>query len=250
MFSAKASTLSTLQIAVVLTALLGVVFTEFTVANAIVSLIFFYLYSSVGISITLHRYYSHKSFEFTSDVVKWCCTLMSVVSLRGSPIGWTYIHRLHHSFADTEKDPHSPHNLGLKLFFFKDIESHSSKMNIFIVKDMMSKEQLLINKHYFLLIAAWIILLALINPALVFFAWVLPVAAVHFSQAAFNYFAHVTGYRNVESREKSTNNFFLWPFIMGDAWHNNHHSNAGSLTTKEQWWEIDPAAWIIRIFKK
>jgi stearoyl-CoA desaturase (delta-9 desaturase) len=79
---------------------------------------------------------------------------------------------------------------------------------------------------------------------------VLPVAVVHFSQAAFNYFAHVSGYKNAESREQSTNNFFLWPFIMGDAWHNNHHTSAGSFTTKQKAWEIDPAAWFIKAVRK
>jgi hypothetical protein len=37
---------------------------------------------------------------------------------------------------------------------------------------------------------------------------------------------------------------------MGDAWHNNHHGNPLGITTKEKWWEIDPAGGIIRIVKK
>jgi stearoyl-CoA desaturase (delta-9 desaturase) len=250
MFSAKASTLSNLQIIVSIAAVTGFWFFPFTMTNIAVSIIFFYLYNIVGVSITLHRYYSHKSFEFSFVFVKWLCTLISVFSLRGSPIGWAYIHRLHHPYADTEKDPHSPYNLGLKLFFLKDVEPHSSKMNIFMVKDMMSKEHLFINKYYFLLILMWLLLLAVINPSLIYFAWILPIAIVQFSQASFNYFAHTSGYRNKESKDKSTNNVFLWPFILGDAWHNNHHTNAGSFTTKEKIWEIDPAAWIIQLIKK
>lgn len=250
MFSAKASTLSNLQIIVSIIAVAGFWFFPFTITDIAVAVIFFYLYSIVGVSITLHRYYSHKSFEFSFAFVKWISTLISVFSLRGSPIGWAYIHRLHHPYADTEKDPHSPYNLGLKLFFLKDVEPHSSKMNIFMVKDMMSKEHLFINKYYFLLILMWLFLLAVINPSLIYFAWILPIAIVQFSQASFNYFAHTSGYRNKESKDKSTNNVFLWPFILGDAWHNNHHTNAGSFTTKEKSWEIDPAAWIIRTIKK
>lgn len=250
MFSANAKVLSNLQMAVLLFALAGLFFFEFTTLYVLLAVIFFYLYSVLGISITMHRYYSHKSFEFSSPIIKWFSTFIAIVSLRGSPLGWTYIHRLHHSFTDTEKDPHSPHNLGLKLFFLKDIEPHSSKLNMFVVKDMMNQHQLFINKYYFLIVFSWAVLLGMINPVLIYFCWILPAAVVHLSQAAFNYFAHTSGYRNFESRDKSTNNIFLWPFIMGDAWHNNHHANAKLETTKTTWWELDPAAWFIGAVKK
>ena len=250
MFSANAKTLSNLQFVVILSAILGCVFLDFSIYYVLSSVVFFYLYSVLGISITMHRYYSHKSFEFASPIVKWFSTLMAIVSLRGSPLGWTYIHRLHHSHTDTESDPHSPHYLGLKLFFLKDIDPHSKKLNMFVVKDMMNKHQLFINKYYFLIVLCWVLCLMVINPLLVYFVWVLPAAVVHLSQAAFNYFAHTRGYRNFDSRDKSTNNIFLWPFIMGDAWHNNHHSNAKNLTTKVKQWEVDPAAWFIKVVKK
>lgn len=250
MFAAKASTLSNLQMAVMFTTLVGLWYVDFTFINIALAIVAFYFYSIIGISITLHRYYTHKSFEFSSKIVRWFFTGLSVMSLRGSPIGWTYVHRLHHTFADTEKDPHSPYNLGLKLFFLKDVEAHSSKMNKFIVKDMINQEQLFINKYYFLLVIIGIVLLALISPSALYFLWVLPVTVVHVSQAAFNYFAHTHGYRSNESKDKSTNNIFLWPFIMGDAWHNNHHSNAASISTKEKYWEIDPAAFLIKVVQK
>jgi stearoyl-CoA desaturase (delta-9 desaturase) len=250
MFSAKASTLSNLQIVVAIAALMGLLYMPFTLSAVAIAIVFFYVYSILGISITLHRYYSHKSFEFSFTPIKWISTLAAIVSLRGSPIGWTYVHRMHHRFSDTLQDPHSPHNLGLKLFFLKDVEPHSSKMNIFMVKDLMTKEQLFINKYYFLIVLIWAVVLALISPYLLYFAWILPVTAAHFSQAAFNYFAHTSGYKNNESKDMSANNLFLWPFIMGDAWHNNHHTNAGSFTTKQKAWEIDPAAWLIKAIRK
>lgn len=250
MFSAKANTLSNLQMSLMFTTLIGFWYVDFTTVNIILAVIAFYCYNILGISITLHRYYTHKSFEFSSNLIKWVFTGLSIMSLRGSPIGWTYVHRLHHSFADTDRDPHSPYNLGLKLFFLKDVAPHSNKMNKFIVKDMMNKEQLFFNKYYFLLVLLGVILLGTLSLSAVYFLWVLPLTVVHITQAAFNYFAHTHGYRSNESKDKSTNNIFLWPFIMGDAWHNNHHSNAGSPTTKEKYWEIDPAAVIIKVIQK
>lgn len=249
-FSASANTITRVQIVSSILSILGLFYFDFNTANIITAVVFFYLFSIVGVSLTLHRYYSHKSFEFKSIALKWLCTLIAILTGRGSPLGWVYVHRLHHAYSDQEGDPHSPHSLGFKLFGFRHIEDHSGKMKVFLVKELMTKEHLFINKWYFAIIGGWLVLLALINVDLVYFAWVLPVMLVQLSQNCFNYFAHMHGYRNFETRDTSTNNFWLWPFILGDAWHNNHHSNAASLSTKIKPWELDPIAYVTTFIKK
>jgi stearoyl-CoA desaturase (delta-9 desaturase) len=176
--------------------------------------------------------------------------LFACLAGRASPLGWVYVHRLHHAYSDTDKDPHSPKTIGFKLFGFKHIESKSGKMNVFLVKDLMTKDQIFIHDYYFAIILAWLTVVGLFGIDMLYFTWVLPVFIVQLSQNSFNYFAHTVGYRNYETKDSSTNNIFLWPLIMGDAWHNNHHGNPLGTTTKEKWWEIDPAGGIIRIVKK
>lgn len=248
--SASANTITKVQIITSILALAGILLVDFNAINVSILIISFYLYSIIGVSLTLHRYYSHKSFEFKSSIVKWICTTIAILAGRGSPLGWVYVHRLHHAYSDQDKDPHSPHNLGFKLFGFKHIEDHSGKMKVFLVKDLMTKEHVFINKWYFGLITAWLVFLSLINIELVYFAWILPVMLVQLSQNCFNYFAHMHGYRNFENRDTSTNNLWLWPFIWGDAWHNNHHSNASAISTKVKPWELDPIAYITTFIKK
>jgi stearoyl-CoA desaturase (delta-9 desaturase) len=99
-------------------------------------------------------------------------------------------------------------------------------------------------------IFGFILLLGVIDPSLIFYLWALPVFAVSVSQLAFNYFAHKHGYRNFATKDRSTNNAYLWPFILGDAWHNNHHNNPAAVTTRIKWWELDPVDFIIRVIKK
>jgi fatty-acid desaturase len=41
----------------------------------------------------------------------------------------------------------------------------------------------------------------------------------------------------------------MWPFILGDAWHNNHHHNPKLYSTKYKKWEVDPVAKLINIIK-
>jgi stearoyl-CoA desaturase (delta-9 desaturase) len=93
-------------------------------------------------------------------------------------------------------------------------------------------------------------MLALIDLNLVFYVWAIPVFLVSVSQIAFNYFCHMHGYRNFEVKDKSTNNIFMWPLILGDAWHNNHHANAKNYNTQHKFWELDPVAWFIKLCSK
>jgi stearoyl-CoA desaturase (delta-9 desaturase) len=80
--------------------------------------------------------------------------------------------------------------------------------------------------------------------------WAIPVFVVSVTQTMFNYFAHTKGYRNFETTDRSTNNVYLWPFILGDAWHNNHHANAANISTKILKHEYDPIGVLINLIKK
>jgi fatty-acid desaturase len=251
MFSASAQTIPKVQLVTGIASVIGVFWADFTVSNIAMLVASFYIYSILGISLTFHRYYSHHSFEFKYAFIKWVCTLIAILSGRGSPIGWVYIHRIHHAYSDTPKDPHSPKYLGFKLFGFKHVKKHlSGDMNYFIVKELMKPIQLKINKYYFLIILVFVLLLGVINLNLLYFVWILPVFLIQLSQKAFNYYSHTSGYRNFDTKDNSTNNIWLWPFIWGDAWHNNHHANAADLSTKVRKYEFDPVVTLANVIRK
>jgi fatty-acid desaturase len=249
MFAASSNTITKIQLITSILAIFGFFYFDFTVSNIVVLIISFYAYSVIGIGITLHRYYSHKSFEFKYSIVKWIFTFIAVLAGRGSPLGWVYVHRKHHAYSDTNDDPHSPLTIGFKLFGFQHIDDHSSKIKYFLIRDMMDKNHLFINKWYYAIIGMWLLFLGMIDPSLIYFTWVLPVMLVQLSQNCFNYFCHGFGYRNFKTSDLSTNNVFMWPFIFGDAWHNNHHHNAKQCSTKIKSWELDPAMLLINVVK-
>ena len=247
-FSSTADTLNKIQLFTVIASIMGLFYFDFTLLNILLTIFSFYVYSIFGLSMTMHRYYTHKSFEM-HFILHWLFTFISILTGRGSPLGWVYIHRLHHAFSDTEKDPHGPKTMGFKLFGFKPIEEQT-KPNLFIVKDLMNPNQMFINKYYLLIILTWLGILSIINVELIYFTWILPVCLIQLSQNSFNHFAHLYGYRNFETKDNSTNNFWLWPFILGDAWHNNHHANAEKTTTQIKKYEFDPVASFINLIKK
>ena len=66
----------------------------------------YYLIVTIGITYGYHRYFSHQEFATNSvgEVVMLYCGLLCGCR---SPLGWVGVHRMHHRYADTPKDPHS-----------------------------------------------------------------------------------------------------------------------------------------------
>ena len=82
-------------------------------------LIFFFTHWFLSLffhSFFLHRYASHKMYTVSKRTEK--IIYFSTWFVQGSsylvPKAYGVMHRMHHTYSDTEKDPHSPH-------FFKDI---------------------------------------------------------------------------------------------------------------------------------
>lgn len=235
-----------LQIIAAIISVCSAPFVSFTVANITITIAFFYLFSAIGVSMMLHRYWAHRTFEFKYNIVKWLFTYISLISTRGSPLAWVHIHRQHHASPDTDRDPHRPATF--RILSFKS--TYITELKIFLIKDLMRKDHKIFHEYYLLFIISWVIILALISPHLVVFAWALPVFINQISQDLWNFFSHIdVGYRNFATNDNSRNVLLLWPLILGEAWHNNHHYNA-RLTTKYRWWEFDPINTLIDIVKK
>lgn len=245
---ASTEAISKIQVAVMMMAIVGACLVTWDLSSVLLAFICYNLYSSAGISMMYHRFWTHKSFEFKFDWMKWPFTLLACLVGKGSPLAWVYVHRLHHANADTEDDPHSPHYGGFRIMGFKSI--NLEKLKVFIVRDMLNKEQKFLNDWYLGIIIAWATILLLISPSVFYFCWILPVAVLQVAQDLFNYFAHTYGYRNVETKDRSTNNPWLWPLILGEAWHNNHHADPKNFNFGRKWYEFDPTRWLIALLRK
>ena len=67
----------------------------------------YYILATVGITFGFHRYFAHRDFKVhpTIEVVMLYC---GVLCGGQSALSWSGVHRMHHAYADTKKDPHSP----------------------------------------------------------------------------------------------------------------------------------------------
>ena len=157
LFQASAGTVRFAHILIRVLLVAGLLVVPVTGQWLLNSLMAYYVYFCIGLGITLHRYYSHRSFEFSNSVIKWIFVFISVLTLRGSPIAWAYIHRKHHMKVDTPDDPHTPIGRRLKLFSLMDKDHSTDKINIFEIRKMINKENIFINQWYWLAILAFII---------------------------------------------------------------------------------------------
>lgn len=248
-FGSNSKNLALLNIIVFIVAVMGFFIpVDFSTGNLLMTVASFYVFNLLGLWLMHHRYYAHKNFKFKHKFLEYVGMAIATLAGRGSIIGWTYIHRLHHKHSDTNDDPHSPSNAKFSIFGFNHFKNQETQdMKVFLVKDLMTPLHLFIHKWYVLIILSVLILGSIVSLDFIYFAYVLPVLLVHISQINFNYFGHLFGYRNFATKDHSTNNPWLFPFILGEAWHNNHHHSPNSFTTKVKNHELDPVSYIIKL---
>ncbi|KAK9164590.1 hypothetical protein Syun_005492 [Stephania yunnanensis] len=82
-------------------------YSTFSLSRFLVGLCIGIITGMFGISVSYHRNLAHRAF----NLPKWLEYLFAycgILSFQGHPILWVSMHRLHHQFADEDRDPHSP----------------------------------------------------------------------------------------------------------------------------------------------
>lgn len=204
----------------------------------------YFLYGGIGFSMMLHRYYTHRSFEFKSKIIYYIFEFVSIISLRGSILGWAYVHRKHHKNTDTKDDPHSPFHKKWKVLF-PSFMKYDKNFNKFLVKDLLNDRQIFINNFYFLIIILWSLFLIIIDYHLFLYFYVIPVSLLHIILMAFIYFGH----SNEQKEEMIKDNIFFGIFLFGEGWHVNHHENPQNHRFVSNKFNIDIIDVLIKMIK-
>jgi stearoyl-CoA desaturase (delta-9 desaturase) len=218
-----------------------------------VAAIFSSVVAIVSVNIALHRYISHSSFK-TGPIRRKFLIYMSVIAAFGSPLSWTAMHRYHHAKSGSKDDNQSPKNIGhvrAWLTLYDPITVPPA-----MVKDIIrDRDCMFIHRHYFKLLAGYVLALFAINPLLPIFAFCIPAALCYQAAGAFAVIPHNAkfgGYKVLSSRgdDDSVNSPLASLLSLGEGWHNYHHSRPGDYRHGHRWWELDPPAWVIERFFK
>jgi stearoyl-CoA desaturase (delta-9 desaturase) len=235
----------------------------------VVSFAVMYLVTVLGVEAGLHRYFSHRSFE-ASEPVKVFFAVAGSMAAQGPVVFWVAIHRIHHAFADTDRDPHSPRPRGLGIrgrlkglwhghvgWLFRVSTTDWSRHT----RDWLSDRRVMrINAHYFPLV-----LLGIVAPGVVggvvtlsvhgFVGGILwggfaRIFALDHVTWAVNSLGHTMGNREFPLRDESRNIGVLAPPTMGGSWHNNHHARPALAQTRRRWWQLDLTGEFIRLLDR
>jgi sn-1 stearoyl-lipid 9-desaturase len=214
---------------------------------AAIVLFSYFCFVCLGNIVMFHKYLAHNSYK-TSKWVEYLFTLFGTLGGVGSSLTWVTAHYQHHKYSDTAKDPHSPHNGIHKLL---KLEFSSVDPNISAKRLMRSKYHMFLDKYYYGIHAVVALVLLIIGgPSLLVCAYTIPaLITIIGSIWLVNILSHTLGYRNFNTKDKSTNNVFAAIIGFGEGWHNNHHHNPKNPNFGVKWWEIDLSYQVIKLIR-
>jgi stearoyl-CoA desaturase (delta-9 desaturase) len=227
-------------------------------------LLFFLLHWQLSVffqSFFHHRYGAHRQFtmtkgwERTFHFLAWFVQGSSYLN----PRAYAILHRMHHAYSDTDKDPHSPiHQPNFfRMMWRTKVIYEEVKERRFPVEARFDggypEWKLLDEKLSTMPLAvAWGTLYALIYIAFATHWWMFLLLPFHWflgpvHGAIVNWAGHKLGYRNYDSDDNSKNTLVFDVLTMGELFQNNHHKWGQSPNFGVRVFEIDPAYQIMRL---
>ena len=210
----------------------------------LLAIFLYWVGGSLGIGIGYHRLLTHRGYK-TPKWVEYFLTTCAVLALEGGPIFWVATHRIHHQYSDKEGDPHSPRDgkwwahVGW-ILVGKSMHHDTKTLSRYVPDLAKDKFHVWITKyHYVPMIVLGLALLAIGGiPYLLWGVCFRTVLGLHATWLV-NSATHIWGSRRFQTRDDSTNSWWVALFSFGEGWHNNHHAHPVSSRHGLTWYEVD-----------
>lgn len=210
----------------------------------------------------LHRYASHSMFTMSKRWERFFYLLTYV--FQGSsflnPRAYSIMHRMHHAFSDTERDPHSPK------YFSSVFSLMINTKNVYL--DLLNNK-IQPGENFAKNVISWanfdkftdrwahrIIWGAAYTGFYVYFAteiWMFALLPIHFLMgpihgAIVNWSGHKYGYKNYkDTNDDSKNTLFIDFLTLGELFQNNHHKYPSRANFATRFFEFDPTYPLIKL---
>ena len=218
------------QLIAQVTAIASLFLFPWTLPTALIAL-FVYCSIMLGITMGYHRYYSHRAFKMPKWI-EYYLLFFAHIMMVGPAITWVANHREHHKYVDTEKDPHSPHYRGwLMAYFGQVLIDINFKFVKDLLKDNLHRMQV---KYYWHVVGVWALLLAIIDPYALLYAWLIPAGFAKLIGSLVFTFSH--------RGKKAHSDTWVGIITLGEGFHEAHHVNARTAL----WHPLDLGGQLIR----
>jgi stearoyl-CoA desaturase (delta-9 desaturase) len=208
------------------------------------ALVLYFVGGMLGIGMSYHRLLTHRSYK-TTKLVEYFLTICGTLALEGGPIFWVATHRIHHQKSDREGDPHTPREGGWWAhvgWILTGEGLHHDAMVLSKYAPDLCRDRFhvwLSTWHWLTNVVVGLVLLAF--GGIPYVLWGIAfrtVAGLHTTWAV-NSATHMWGSRRFETRDDSTNNWWVALLTFGEGWHNNHHAHPTSARHGLAWYELD-----------
>ncbi|MEX2088243.1 MAG: acyl-CoA desaturase [Bacteroidota bacterium] len=202
----------------------------------------------------LHRYAAHGMFSMSKFWERFFFVFTYIV--QGSsflnPRAYAVMHRMHHAYSDTEKDPHSPG-------FFRDVFQlmlHTKEVYMGLLTGTIKPDGKFTGNYpvwekfeqfadLWTPRVGWVVLYALFYWWFATAWWMFLLIPIHalmgpIHGAFVNWCGHKYGYVNYETRDQSRNSVNIDVLLMGELFQNNHHKFPSRANFAVKWFEFDP----------
>jgi stearoyl-CoA desaturase (delta-9 desaturase) len=230
----------------------------------VIILVFFVAHWQLSVffqSFFLHRYAAHRMYTTNKywERFFYLCTYVCQGSSFLVPRGYAILHRMHHAFSDTPKDPHSPLNFKNPLTMMLETKHRYDDF----AYDRVAPEARFdggiprwraldrLGQSWPARVA-WCAVYTLVYVRFATHAWMYALLPVQFVMgpvhgAIVNWCGHKYGYRNFDLSDRSRNTIPVELLTAGELFQNNHHKYAMSPNFAARRFELDPTYWVMRL---
>jgi stearoyl-CoA desaturase (delta-9 desaturase) len=227
-------------------------------------LVFFVLHWQLSVfcqTFFLHRYAAHKMFTMSPGWERFF-QLLTYVSQGASylnPRGYAILHRMHHAYSDTPKDPHSPlfapNAMTMMLKTKKEYDDFAYSRRDPEPRfdgDVPSWPALDRLGQNWVARIAWLVAYTLFYVKFATAPWMFALLPFHFLMgpvhgAIVNWCGHKYGYTNYDNGDASRNTLAFDFLTLGELFQNNHHKFGMSPNFAARKWEVDPTYAVIAV---
>lgn len=219
---------------------IGLIF-YFNFVGLLISYAIYLIIKGIGSEVGAHRYFTHKSFK-TTKIKENILIFLQTLTGEGSVLSFVGIHRLHHAFADTDKDPHSPiYKPWYKVIFLLD----PPIIPVNIVRDCIRNPIIKFQHKYYFYIHSSLLLLLFYSPWVYIYFFVIPMLLSVYTNGFINYYLHKFGTKVKGTNARNHN--YLNLILYGAGYHGNHHVNPSNYRYNSNPW-LDPIGEVIYRF--
>ena len=198
-----------------------------------------------------HRAYSHGAYKIKKSV-EYIILLFGTLATQGSVLRWSFEHRLHHRFVDTNKDPYSIK----KGFWYAHVLwlfDRERKIDEKVVQDLLKNKRIMFQHKYYgwLLLALNVMVIGIVGFATgdflgaFVFGFLVRTFIVHHTTWSINSFAHTIGSKRFSKEQSAVDNWLVAFITFGEGYHNYHHTFASDYRNGIKWWQFDPTKWLV-----